>query len=224
MTFHDLTSKQELSEENRSNSEGIVIALSVAVVILASAVIIYYWYRSKQKPYLAYNKLSNHQNSAVHAHQKPKLTLALPQISISGFEEKHKSSQDHLSVEEQEKINVSPATPSTPKTPLTPLAPLPDIPKIHKIPLSKSISLPAKSVFSAKDINADGLWRNAVKKATNTQFLQTQPKQSKRISYCASGKIKFSLVYDSQNQKELTLKVYIYQDFIDIGFKNFSFH
>jgi hypothetical protein len=211
VTFHDLKSRQEIQEEKRSNSEGIVIALSIAVVILASAVIIYYWYRSKQKPYLAYNKLSTRTESTVHTHQKPKLTLALPQISVSGLEEKYKNSQDHfLSVEEQEKINVSPPTPSTPQTPLTPLAPLPDIPKIRKIPLSKSISLPAKSVFSSKDINADGLWRNAVKKATNTQFLHTHPKQSKRISYCASGKIKFSLIYDSQNQKELTLKVCLY--------------
>ena len=207
---------KDASDGENDSSEEIIIGLSVTVAILAILVIIFYWYRSKQVP-VGYKQINTndllHNDVKSRSNSKPKLTLQLPQVSISNIEEQKKKSRESISIEhhflsikEQDNIDVVPTTPSTPLTPISPM-PQHDFPSVKKITLAKSISLPAKSVFASKDINADGLWRNAVKKATNTQFLQTQPKKNKRISYCASGKIKFSLMYDTLNQKELIVKV-----------------
>ena len=198
--------------DKHDSSPKVIIGLSTTVVFLAIIVIFYYWYRSRKVP-MGYKQI-NTKDKLSKQNSKPKLTLKLPQVSVSSVEgQKNKKSEsisiEHhfLSIKEQENIDVVPATPSTPLTPLSPM-PQQEFPSVKKITLAKSISLPAKSVFMSKDKNADGLWRNAVKKATNTQFLQTHPKPNKRLSYCASGKIKFSLMYDTQNQKELIVKVY----------------
>lgn len=197
------------------SSENIVIVLSITVVLLAIIVIIFYWYRSRQVPvgYKRIDTTNNVSRNISRNNSKPKLTLQLPKVSVSHAEALKKKSSDGVSIEhhflsikEQESLDVVPKTPATPLTPVSPFHQQ-EFPSVKKMTLAKSISLPAKSVFAGKDINADGLWRNAVKKATNTQFLQTQPKKNKRLSYCASGKIKFSLVYDTQNQKELIVKV-----------------
>ena len=209
-TFED---NSNTPDDENDSSQQIIIGLSTTVVFLAIIVIFFYWYRRRKVP-MGYKPVNTKEELSKH-NSKPKLTLKLPQVSVSNVEEPKKKSRDSISIEhhflsikEQENIDVVPATPSTPLTPISPM-PQQDFPSVKKITLAKSISLPAKSVFMSKDKNADGLWRNAVKKATNTQFLQTQPKPYKRLSYCASGKIKFSLMYDTQNQKELIVKVKI---------------
>ena len=193
---------------SNQTAENIVIGLSVSVLILAFVVIAYFLYRSRKNQF-RYQKVNTEPVSTASTNlHKPKLTINLPQLSednqVLDSPQNELTTENHLTINAPKPMVTPPLTPATPMTPLSPFSP--SVVNIQKTSLKKSVSLPVKGVYQAKDINADGLWRNAVRKATNSQFLQTEPKPNK-FSYCASGKIKFSLTYDVQNQKELTVKV-----------------
>lgn len=193
------------------SSVKLIIGLTVVVLLLAILVIIIYWqkYRKAKK---VYSRLKN-----VH---KPKLKVSLPVLNIPEQSEKEKKKNNeqlklplvdnYFLVRPQEggpkDHYVTPVTPNTPLSPTTPGISMASTHQKHS--LSRSISTPVESLYgTGNDRVKDGLWRNAVKKATATQFLKSEAKSIKRISYCADGKVKFSLKYNIQGQKELTVNV-----------------
>lgn len=194
-------------------SAKIVIGLTVVVLILSVVVIVVYWFKYKKS-----KKVYTRLKSALH--NKPKLKISLPDLSASEQSPKQhavitkpKTPMDsyRLTKPQEGDQYVPPVTPNTPLSPTTPgisasSSGTSSIPQ--KYSLSRSISTPVESLYAEhNDRVKDVLWRNAVKKATATQFLKTEPKSIKRISYCADGKVKFSLEYNIKGQKELTVTV-----------------
>ena len=173
----------------------IIIGLICFIVVLIIIAIIMYWYKR-------YHKQSTYRG--LNTKQKTKLKIKLPDTNLGGKK-----------VVNQPKYILSPSfvndeqVVKTPDTPMTsPNVPFADIANIS--PFKHSLSVPSEATFAHKDRDADGLWKLAVKKATASQFFATKPKTVGKTPHSANGKIKFSLLYNHQGQKELTVKVCVH--------------
>lgn len=184
-----------LPETDNSIAITVIASLTILIILLLILTVALYLHKKRRmRNYHKYHKISTR--------NRPKLKISLPDKRAIDMKTKFETSQLKDDSIDDEFV-VPPVTPATPEIPGTPINPL----QIHESSygFSRSISVPA--VRTLKDKDSDIIWRSAVKKATHTQLLLSKPKGDRKISHCASGKIKFSLRYNEYGQKELTVAV-----------------